>query len=98
MNKLATMIAATALTLSAGLAQAQDYRHGIDDSPSAAAMAFDLVVVRPLGLVATIGGIGLFVVSLPFAALAGEAPTDQARKFILEPARYTFERPLGDME
>ncbi len=98
MNKLGTMIAAAVLAFGVGAAQAQDFRHGVDDSPSAAAMAFDLAVVRPLGLVATVGGIGLFVVSLPFALLQGEPPKAQAQKFIVQPARYTFERPLGEME
>lgn len=98
MTKLGTMIAAAAIVLGAASAQAQDYRQGVEDSPSSAAMAFDLVIVRPLGLVATVGGVGLFVLSLPFAVLQGEPPTEQARKFIVEPARFTFERPLGDME
>lgn len=98
MNKLGTMLVAAAVSIVAASAQAQDYRQGIDESPSSAAMAFDLVVVRPLGLVATVGGIGLFVLSLPFAVLQGEPPQEQARKFIVEPARFTFDRPLGDME
>ena len=61
---------------------------------SGVAMGFDLVVLRPLGLVATVGGIALFIVSLPFSALGGN--TDEAaNKLVKAPFNYTFSRPLG---
>lgn len=67
------------------------------EAPSAATMGFDAVVVRPLGLLATVLGTGLFVVSLPFAALGHN--TDQiGKRLVVEPAQYTFARPLGDFE
>lgn len=62
---------------------------------SAGAMAIDAVAVRPLGLIATALGTGLFVVSLPFSALGGNV--DQAAEsLVVAPARFTFVRPLGD--
>ena len=62
--------------------------------PSGVAMGFDLFVLRPLGIVATVGGIALFIVSLPFSALGGN--TDQAAdKLVKAPFNYTFSRPLG---
>lgn len=62
--------------------------------PSAASMALDAVVIRPLGLAATIIGSVVYVVSLPFSALGGNSA--QARdKLVGEPARFTFKRPLG---
>jgi len=52
-------------------------------------------VARPLGLVATVLGTVVFVASLPFQALAGNV-ADPARKLVVEPAAFTFVRPLGE--
>jgi hypothetical protein len=95
--KVVTLTAALVLMVSASALQAQD-REGIDDSPSAGAMVFDLVLIRPLSLVATTLGVGFFVVSLPLAVIQGEWPRQTAENLVLEPARYTFLRRLGEME
>jgi len=58
-------------------------------------MAADLLFVRPLGLVGTLIGAGLFVVSLPFTLPTGSTG-DAAREMVGEPFEYTFNRPLGD--
>lgn len=87
-----------ALALSASVAVADDFREGIDDSPSAGAMAFDLLIVRPVGLVATVLGTGLFIVQLPLSLIQGEAPSAPAQKLVVEPAEFTFKRPLGVIE
>lgn len=63
--------------------------------PSAAAMGFDMLLVRPLGLVSTVAGTGLFVVSLPFSILGLNAD-DAAVRLVGEPAKFTFVRPLGE--
>lgn len=65
--------------------------------PSAAAMVVDLVVVRPLGLAATVLGAGFFVVSLPFSLL-GWNVDEAASRLVAEPAEFTFLRPLGDFD
>ncbi len=98
MKFLKQSVVAAALMAAASLAQAQSSLDGMDEAPSAAAMAFDAVIVRPLGLVATVAGIGLFIVHLPFSLIAGEPPSDPARRLIAEPAAYTFTRPLGEMQ
>ncbi|MCP4343358.1 MAG: hypothetical protein GY799_31895 [Desulfobulbaceae bacterium] len=60
-------------------------------------MAIDLLAVRPLGVVATLAGSVVFLVSWPFSALGGN--TDEAwTTLVAEPAVYTFQRPLGDFE
>lgn len=97
MKGLKLVAAAAAFSLMATGAMAQ-VGEGIDESPSAAAMAVDLLIVRPLGLVASVVGIGLFVVQLPFAVLSGDLPNDPANKLVSEPLAYTFTRPLGVME
>lgn len=61
---------------------------------NAVSMMFDLVVLRPLGLVATVVGTAFFVVSLPFSVLGGNTG-EAAKKLVVEPAKYTFSRPLG---
>jgi len=53
-------------------------------------MVVDLVVVRPLGLVATV----LTVVGLPFTVPSGSVGSS-AHELIVKPAEYTFTRPLG---
>lgn len=72
---------------------------GYEDTtvPSAAAMGFDVLVVRPLSLAATVIGTGLFVASLPFSLL-GWNVDKAAMQLVAEPAAYTFLRPLGEFE
>jgi hypothetical protein len=96
--KFITFFAAAALLATAVTAQAEEDREGVDDSPSAAAMAVDLLVIRPAGLVATVLGTGLFIAQLPFTLTIWKSPAEPARKLVVEPALYTFHRPLGHME
>lgn len=58
-------------------------------------MVVDAVVMRPLGLAATVVGTVLTVVALPFTIPSGSVEAS-ARQLILRPADYTFKRPLGD--
>jgi len=64
---------------------------------SPAAMTIDLVLLRPLGLVATLGGTLIFVVSSPFSALGGNIE-EAWNSLVVTPAEYTFKRPLGDAD
>ncbi len=65
--------------------------------PSSGMMLFDFVLMRPLGIAATILGGATFIVSLPFSALAGNT-SEAGEKLFMEPFAFTFERPLGHME
>ncbi len=58
-------------------------------------MVLDVVVMRPLGLVATVLGTALTVVALPFTIPSGSVGAS-AHALIVRPAEYTFKRPLGD--
>ena len=69
----------------------------MDAAPTAEQMALDLVLVRPLSLAGTVLGAAVFVVALPFNALTLNFK-DPARRLVLEPAKYTFVRKLGDLE
>ena len=66
----------------------------IDESPSAGAMAGDLIVARPFGVVMTVAGTAAFLVSLPFTLLAGSA-SEAADTLMIGPAETTFVRCLG---
>ena len=58
-------------------------------------MIADALLIRPLGIVATVGGTLMFIVSLPFSALGGN--TGEAfDRLMADPAGFTFTRPLGD--
>ena len=65
-----------------------------EDEPGAGAMVADVVVGRPLGLLATVLGTGVFVVSLPFSALGGNVE-QAADNLVVKPAEATFVRCLG---
>jgi hypothetical protein len=78
-------------------AMAQPSEEIKDRQIAAGSMAADGVLCRPLGIVATVGGFCLFVISSPFSLLGGNA--DEAWGALVEfPAKWTFVRPLGDFD
>jgi hypothetical protein len=60
-------------------------------------MVADALIVRPLGIVATVAGFGLFVISVPFSAL-GRNVGEAWNALVVYPAKFTFARPLGDFD
>ncbi len=64
------------------------------DQPSAGEMALDLVVARPFGVAITAVSSAVFLVSLPFTALAGGVG-EAADELVKKPAQETFMRCLG---
>ncbi len=56
---------------------------------------FDVLLLRPLGFVATVAGFACFTAALPFSAIAQDIGTTWDI-FVLGPADYTFLRPIGD--
>ncbi|MDP3859138.1 MAG: hypothetical protein Q8Q73_15395 [Stagnimonas sp.] len=95
MNKLVPLVLAA---LIAGSAHAQSTLSEVEDSPGAGAMAFDLIFIRPLGLVSTVLGTGVFILQLPFNFGAENNKDKAFEKLVKEPARYTFTRQLGSTE
>jgi hypothetical protein len=59
------------------------------------AIPADVLVVRPLTLVATVVGTGIFVVGLLFSIPSGTVGYT-AQKLIAEPFKFTFTRPVGE--
>lgn len=66
----------------------------IEDEPRFFGMMGDLLIARPLLLAATAVGTGIFLVSLPFSLLGGNAK-EAANTLVVGPARQTFVRCLG---
>lgn len=58
-------------------------------------MTMDVLMVRPVGLAATVVGTVLFIVALPFAIPSGSVGT-VACELVVTPSKYTFVRPIGD--
>jgi len=63
--------------------------------PGGGAMMYDMIVVRPVGVVATAVGSVFWLISLPFSA-SGDNVDTATEKLVKEPATYTFKRPLGE--
>lgn len=85
-----------ALALLTAPAQAAD-EPVIDNAPSAEAMTFDLFIMRPLSLVGTVVGTAVYIVALPFNVLTLNL-AEPGRRLVVEPAKYTFTRDLGDLD
>ena len=95
MNKLLALLVASFCLATVALADSGT----VDSSEWTVERGFaavgDLLVVRPLGAAATVGGFGIFAVASPFAAMAGA--TDEVFDTLVEkPGEYTFVRDLGD--
>lgn len=70
------------------------HANAIHETPSALAMTGDTIFVRPVMLVTTIIGAGLFLISSPFAALGGNI--GESFEVLVEgPFETTFVRCLG---
>jgi len=69
-------------------------QEAIDESPNEWAMAGDLLVARPIGAALVVGGTAVWLVSLPFTLLAGNA-SEAAGTLIGGPVETTFMRCLG---
>lgn len=95
--RLLSQTAAAAALAFCVAAPASDDPFDVDPAPTAEEMALDLFIVRPLSLAGTIIGTAVFIVGLPFEALALNL-SDPARRLVVEPAKYTFLRDLGDLD
>ncbi|MHC8317259.1 multidrug transporter [Pseudomonas sp. LB3P31] len=97
MNSFRTLVIVLLLSTTAPVLAASngsgDPRYSIQNPP-AYAMLGDLLIARPLLVVATVIGVGAFVVSLPFTALGGGIG-DAGQALVVDPARAAFVRCLG---
>jgi hypothetical protein len=97
-SKLTAVAMAVTLGIGAVSASAADNRTRYDEmEPDAGDMMLDAVIVRPATLVASAVGLVAWVVTLPFSIPADDVD-DTAREWVGKPLKYTFFRPLGEME
>ena len=83
------------MPLGAALAQSQQL---LDETqPQAGAMVADVVVVRPLGIASMVLGVAAFIVSIPFTT-TGNNVEEAWDTLVKKPARFTFQRPLGQFD
>ena len=94
MNKLITLVSVLMLAATVSFADTATDSDDLTAEKGFLAAA-DLLVVRPLGVAATIGGFGIFAVASPFAAMA-DAIDPVYDTLVAKPGEYTFHRDLGD--
>jgi len=98
-RKLGTYLRAFALAmgkLSSAPSASAGETYEFDSKPGGGYVLLDALIMRPAMLVGTVVGAATFLVSLPFSALGGNVG-ESAETLVLEPAQYTFLRPLGDI-
>ncbi|WP_243632234.1 hypothetical protein [Parazoarcus communis] len=94
--RLLRLVLVTSLTLAGSLPAAAQHGEPVTGDRGSD-MAVDLIVVRPLGLVATVIGTAGFILALPFTLPTGTVG-ETAKEWIGDPLEYTFDRPLGEFD
>lgn len=94
---LVVSVAVGAASLPAYAVELSAEDNGVNERPSAAAMVGDALIARPMLLALTVGGTAVYVVTLPFSALGGNAG-EAAKLLVVGPAKSTFLRCLGCTE
>ncbi|MDC0662877.1 hypothetical protein [Marinobacter sp. SS21] len=89
-SRLLTITVAACLLAFASIGHAR----AVEESPSALAMTADALFARPVLFATTIVGTAVYVVSLPFSLLGGNAG-EAGEVLVLGPAEATFVRCLG---
>lgn len=82
------------------VSQASDDHHAYDHPDilsTGEKMVFDAIVLRPAGLITTVAGSAIYTISLPFSLLGGNEK-EARENLVKNPARYTFKRPLGELD
>lgn len=77
--------------------EADEANETLEAPDAAGMMLLDAFMLRPLGLAATVLGTAVFVVTIPFS-LPTRSADDAAKVLVVKPAKYTFARPLGQVE
>ena len=65
------------------------------EKPTGGMMMWDALVMRPIGMVGTVVGSVVWLVSYPFAYLGGNAD-ESTEALVQQPFEWTFQRPLGE--
>lgn len=94
---MAAVFAFSSLTPMVASANSYAYDYMADSAePTGGTMMADAFLMRPFMLVGTVVTTATFIITLPFSLLGGNVG-ESARNLVVEPARYTFVRPLGEL-
>jgi len=93
---LAFTLALSSVMFSSNVAAYENWDNIVNEEPTAGTMLADAFMVRPFMLVGTVVGAVTYVVTLPFSLLGGNAG-EAGRSLVVDPAKYTFVRPLGEL-
>ncbi len=88
---------ASVFVVSSLLAPISQAAGAVEESPSALAMAGDVLFVRPALAATTVLGSAVWLVSLPFSAAGGNVK-EATNTLVVGPAKATFVRCLGCTE
>jgi len=72
----------------------ETYGPQLTNKPTGTEILFDLVLIRPLGMVGLALGTTVFVAALPFLLVTGSAE-NAADALVDEPFKFTFVRGMG---
>ena len=100
-KKLAGYLVAVILTVTMTampmVASADNFNYMAEDAvPTGGEMMADAFLMRPFMLASTVVTTVTFIIMLPFSALGGNVG-ESADRLVVEPAAYTFTRPLGQL-
>jgi hypothetical protein len=90
------VIPALALVVAAPPVLALDQEQ-IRREPSTNEVLADGLIARPLALIGTVIGAAAFIVTLPFT-VPSKSTDRAAETLVAKPARYTFKRPIGQLD
>ncbi|HYQ73344.1 MAG TPA: hypothetical protein VET88_15655 [Gammaproteobacteria bacterium] len=91
---LAVLLMLSNMAYAPGAFAASSYSDSIEPERTGGTMMADTFLVRPFMLAGTVVGLATFIVTLPFSALGGNVG-EAGSTLVVEPAKYTFIRPLG---
>ena len=94
---VALLVAVLFLGTTSLVQAAEDSYTARTEDVSAEAIIADGLLLRPGGTVATLVGAAVFVITLP-VSIPTKSVDKAAQKLIVEPWKYTFVRPLGQIE
>ncbi len=66
-----------------------------EPEPSAAVVAADALIARPVGLGLTVAGTATYLITLPMSLSSAGSTSTAADALIVKPFGYTFVRPFG---
>lgn len=91
-RRLAALLAVASIGLAPVASMADENRSAADDLGG---QAFDLLILRPASLLKAAFGVGYLVAATPFALPSGNLGQVTDR-LVVDPAKDTFRRDLGD--